>query len=286
MSLDELPRRGPPVRELDLPLPGDPVAAPGMPIVRGRRPLKRWRYVGVYGPELMLCAGDARIGPVPQRWWAVLERGQQLRERSTAGRAGMRLDADALRIESRGVRVELRLEPESDHGAVESVSPSGPRGYVWTRKQAGVPARGHVEIDGRRRSVECEAVIDETAGYHERRTMWRWSAGVGRAESGERVGWNLVSGVNDDPSGSERTLWIDGEPSEVGPAHFAADLSEVSFPGGGLTFSEWDTREHERNLLLLRSSYRQPFGEFRGRLPGDLRLAAGYGVMEWHDARW
>ena len=37
----------------------------------GTRPLKRWRYVGVYTPELMLCVGDARIGGIPQRWWAV-----------------------------------------------------------------------------------------------------------------------------------------------------------------------------------------------------------------------
>ena len=33
-----------------------------MPAWRGTRPLKRWRYVGVYTPELMLCVGDARIG--------------------------------------------------------------------------------------------------------------------------------------------------------------------------------------------------------------------------------
>ncbi len=286
MSLDQLPRRGPPVRELDLPLPGDPVAAPGMPMVRARRPLKRWRYVGVYGPDLMLCAGDARIGPLPQRWWAVLERGRELRERSTAGRAGLRLDARTLTIESRGVRVELELDLDAAGAAVESVSPNGRAGYVWTRKLAGIPAVGMVEIDGRRRSIECDAVIDETAGYHERHTTWRWSAGVGRAEGGERVGWNLVSGVNDDAADSERTLWVDGEPTEVGPARFADDLSEVSFPGGRLTFSEWGAREHERSLLVLGSSYRQPFGEFRGKLREGLRLAAGYGVMEWHDARW
>ena len=40
------------------------------------------------------------------------------------------------------------------------------------------------------------------------------------------------------------------------------------------------------NLLLIRSSYRQPFGTFAGFLPGDLELAEGHGVMEWHDVRW
>ena len=78
MTLDGLPRRGSAVRELDLPLPPTLLGVdPGrwaMPLARRGRPLKRWRYVGVFGPELMLCAGDARIGPVRQRWWAMVER--------------------------------------------------------------------------------------------------------------------------------------------------------------------------------------------------------------------
>ena len=35
-----------------------------------------------------------------------------------------------------------------------------------------------------------------------------------------------------------------------------------------------------------RSWYRQPFGEFGGELPGGIRLAGAYGVMEEHDVRW
>ena len=44
------------------------VAVPpaSMPMFRDRRLLKRWRYVGAYGPQLMLCAGDAHIGPLRQ----------------------------------------------------------------------------------------------------------------------------------------------------------------------------------------------------------------------------
>ncbi len=44
----------------DLPLP------PGrMPLVRGGRPLKRWRWVGAFGPDAMACAARASIGGVP-----------------------------------------------------------------------------------------------------------------------------------------------------------------------------------------------------------------------------
>jgi hypothetical protein len=36
----------------------------------------------------------------------------------------------------------------------------------------------------------------------------------------------------------------------------------------------------------VRSSYRQPFGTFTGRLPGGIELDDGFGVMEQHDVRW
>jgi len=36
----------------------------------------------------------------------------------------------------------------------------------------------------------------------------------------------------------------------------------------------------------VRSEYEQPFGTFRGTLPGGLELAEGYGVMERHVAVW
>jgi hypothetical protein len=185
-----------------------------------------------------------------------------------------------------GVRIELALD-EGAAEPVETLSASGERGYIWTRKRAGVPARGTVELDGRVRPFEAGAVIDDSAGYHERHTSWRWSAGVGRAEGGEQVAWNLVAGVHDGPAASERSVWVEGRAHEVGPAEFADDLSALSVEGGGeLRFSAWSAREHVANLLVLRSSYRQPFGTFAGELPGGIRLAEGYGVMEDHDAWW
>jgi hypothetical protein len=41
-----------------------PVAVPParMPLLRAGRPLKAWRWVGVFTPELMLCAASARVG--------------------------------------------------------------------------------------------------------------------------------------------------------------------------------------------------------------------------------
>jgi hypothetical protein len=278
--MSELPARGPRVRELGLALP-----PARMPLWRRGRLLKRWRYVGYYAREVMLCVGDARVGPIPQRWWAIAEPGAPIRQRSSLGSAGVRMDGSRVLVESGEVRIELDLE-ESE--GVEIGSPAGDRGnYIWTRKQGDAPVRGSVTVDDRERPIDGIAFVDESAGYHPRHTAWSWSAGVGRAESGERVGWNLVTGVHDSPRDSERTLWVDGEPRELEPVRFADDLSRVDFgEGGTLTFSEWSAREERKNLLLFRSTYRQPFGTFAGDLPGGLALAEGFGVMEEHDVHW
>jgi hypothetical protein len=291
--MPQLPIRGPDVRELGLPLPPEPMAA-----WRAGRPLKRWRYVGVYAPELMLCVGDARIGPVPQRWWAVALPGGELRERTTFGAGGVAIDSpwtggraagagrSRLRVAARGVRIDVALE---ESPGVEVVSPANERGaYAWTRKQACVPVRGTVELDGERHEIDGDAgFVDDSAGYHSRHTAWNWSAGVGTTVDGQRVGWNLVDGIHDSEIASERTLWVEGEPREVGPVRFANDLGSIETDGGSaLGFTEWSSREHSTNALVMRSRYRQPFGGFDGTLPGGLQLAEGFGVMEQHDVHW
>jgi hypothetical protein len=276
----DLPVRGAEVRSLGLALP-----PARMPARRGTRPLKRWRYVGYYSAELMLCAADARIGPVPQRWWAVAEPDGSLRGRTTIGRGGVDVSGSRVRVDADTVQIDLALE---ESNGVEIASPAGTNGkYIWTRKQANVPARGSVVVDGNRRALDGVAFIDDSAGYHPRHTAWMWSAGNARATDGRAVAWNLVTGIHDSPHDSERTLWVDGQPQELGPVAFAPDLSSVTFQeGGGLDFNEWSAREEHMNLLLMRSDYRQPFGTFAGMVPGGIEVAEGYGVMEQHDVHW
>jgi uncharacterized protein DUF2804 len=250
-----------------------------MPSRRGLRPLKAWRYVGVFGPELMLCLGVVRVGPARQAFWAVWDRAEdRFYERTVIGRGPVRLLPGRAQMLDRALQVDLRLE---ETAGVETVCASGQQ-YAWTRKQGGIRAHGMVLIDGEPRVVDARAVIDDTAAYYERRTSWRWSAGVGVARDGRAVAWNLVDGVNDPPNASERTMWIDGEPAEVPPCRFHPDLSGVD----RLRFTPEATRARSDNLLLIRSAYRQPFGAFAGELPGGLALAVGYGVMETHDAWW
>jgi hypothetical protein len=237
------PWRGPGAGRPELPLP-----PARMPLLRGGRPLKRWRYVGAYGPELMLCAITGRVGVVPFSWWAVWD-GERLRE----GRRG------------------LDIEVEPGGAEIEVVSPHG-RQYAWTRKRIARVRGSFGELAG---------ILDESAGYHARHTAWRWSAGVGTLVSGEPVAWNLVDGIHDAPEASERTVWIAGAPREVPPVAFD-DLHAV----GGLRFSAVATRARRENYLLVRSDYEQPFGTFAGTVPGAGELREGWGVMERHDAVW
>jgi hypothetical protein len=222
-----------------------------MPLMRGGRPLKTWTYVGAYGPELMLCVTHGRIGIVPFSWWAVWD-GERLHE-------------------GRG-RLELDLSPGAE---IEVVSPHG-RQYAWTRKR---PVRVRGRFEGR--PFDLPGILDESAGYHARHTSWRWSAGVGTLASGEPVTWNLVDGIHDAATGSERRVWVAGEPREVPPVRFDG-LAGVD----GLRFTAAATRARRENYLLIRSDYEQPFGTFAGELPGAGELREGWGVMERHDVRW
>jgi Protein of unknown function (DUF2804) len=277
--------------------PAPPV---GMSVFRGGRPLKRWRYVGVFSVELMACAALVQVGPARQAFWALYSRAEdRLRERSRLlGRGRVELvpglprgedranrpEAGHLRVRDGGVLLDLRLE--EDEGIV-ALCPHG-RQEVWTRKQAGVRARGTLTLDGGApQEIDALAVIDDTAGYHARRTEWWWSAGVGESPEGVPLSWNLVAGVNDPPGGSERAVWVAGEPREAAPVSFTADLNQIScVDGSELHFHAEAERSRRENLLVVKSDYRAPFGTFSGVLPGGVSLAHGLGVVEHHRALW
>jgi hypothetical protein len=257
------------------------------PLLHGTRPLKRWRYVGVFNEQLAACAALVRIGPLRQSFWALHLRGEGLereRTRRLPRRAEVELAAGGLRVRDRGVELDLAL---AEDDGIQALCPNG-RSQVWTRKQAGVAARGTLRIDGGPpQRIDALAVIDDTAGYHARETEWWWTAGVGSARDGTPLAWNLVSGVNDPPSGSERAVWRAGVPGEAPPVDFAADLSLVRCRDGSeLRFTAEAERARRENLLVLASDYRAPFGSFSGELPGAITLEHGLGVVEHHRARW
>ncbi len=281
MGLEELPLRS------DGSLRPDGLALPParMPLIHDRRPLKRWTYAGIYGEELMLCAATVRVGGVPQCFWAVLDRTSgELVEQTAFSSRLVAIGGGQLSVSCRKAKISLALRPSGE--PVEVVSRHG-ASYIWTRKLP-VIASGSVAAGGRTQQIECAGLIDYTAGYHARETAWDWSAGVGTGTDGSALAWNIVSGVHDAPTASERTLWTDGTASELPPAEFAAEMDAVSFPGHSesLRFSAEAERANSEDLKVFASEYRQPFGSFSGTLPGGAELATGFGVIERHSARW
>jgi len=225
---------------------------------------KRWTWIGAFGPELMLCAAVARVGAIRSAWWAVWD-GERLHER-THRRPGP-VTATPDRVAVRGV-LDLTVDP----GAPWECT-TGP---IWTRKS---PARVRGTVLGR--EVDLRGLVDESAGRHARETSWWWSCGSGELADGRAVTWNLVDGLHDGVEESERCVWIDGEPSHVPPQAFRG------FDGvGGLAFEAVATRARREDYGVLMSDYEAPFGRFRGSLPVGGELAAWFGVMERHSARW
>jgi hypothetical protein len=261
-------------------------------LLRGGRLLKRWRYVAVFGEQLMACAARVQIGPTRQAFWAVYLRERSLlRERTHMlfGRDRVLLTHKAVRVADAGVLLELALG-EAAHVQAHCVNDGG---EVWTRKQAGNAAVGTLALDGCAAiPIVAQAVIDDTAGYHPRHTEWRWSAGVGRSGDGRALAWNLVSGINDPSAGSERAVWMGGMPHECPPVHFSTDLRAIECEDGAtLSFSPEAERRRKDNFLIVSSDYHAPFGTFSGTLPGPpgsapIALADGRGVVEHHRARW
>lgn len=261
-----LPLRGVPPEGLLLP-PGR------MPIVCDRRLLKRWRYIGLWGEDCMLCAARVQVGPGRQRFWALWD-GSTLRGKTSMVPIDVAVDGVA-----HAALFDLRWEEDGE--PMEVTSRHGDS-YIWTRK---VPLRATGTVDGRQ--VELRGLIDDSAGYHERHTNWRWSAGVGETPDGRAVAFNFVEGLHDAPVASERAVWVDGVLSEPPPGAIAEDLTHIDGPNGErLDVAAQAVRAHKENLGLIASDYEQPFATFTGTLPGGVEVARGWGVMERHSAKW
>lgn len=267
-------------RPADIPLP--PMQ---MPLLRNWRLLKLWRYVSIWSRDLSICAARVYVGPIPQEFWAIWDRqnGKLYEHTRLPGVGRVDVPVGLVYVRDGQVRIDVTL----DEGPQFEVVTFDERAYTWTGKQCGIRAHGRVHINGETRPVEAVALIDNNAGYHRRHTRWYWSGGAGHDVQGRAVAWSVIVGLNDSPTNSERTVWVDGAAREVGPVQFAEDLTSVTFEDGcQLHFTEEAARQRQDNLLVIRSAYRQPFGTFSGTLPGGIELREAYGVMEFHDALW
>ena len=256
--------RGPATGPAGVPLPPE-----RMPLVRGGRPLKRWTYVGAYGPDLMLCAARARIGVGAGR--VVGGVGPRARPAAcSAPRAGAAASRSARRgwrcAAAGGARAGARRR-RADRGRLPARAQ-----YVWTRKRGGVRGARLDRARRRRRELDLRAIVDESAGYHARHTAWRWSAGVGVAGV-RRAG--RVEPRRRDPRrargvrahGLGRRRAARGRPGRV----------RTTCAVGGLRFTPEATRARRENLLAAALRLRAAVRHVRRRAARGRAAARGLG---------
>jgi hypothetical protein len=282
-QVERLPWRGESDDRPSLPVPPEP-----MPLLLGRRWRKRWRWVGAFADNLIVFAAIVGVGPSSMTFWGIWDRKRhRLWERTRRNYPGRRpeviMRGASVRVRAGSIEFDLEIEPGYP---IECMCANGEGGYTWTRKAAGMPIRGELRIGRRTSSIDGLGVTDDSAGYHQRYVTWKWSAGVGTAQDGRKIAWNLVTGINDPRASSERAIWVAGEPIEPGPVTFRG-LDSITFEDESrLDFSAEATRSHSEGIpLLARSEYEAPVGTFSGSLNG-LPIASALGVMESHDAIW
>jgi hypothetical protein len=104
---------------------------------------KRWRYVGLFAEELMLCAARAEVGPLSQSFWIFLDREGRRHDAHTSLLPGSRevtLEGPSLEIDGPDLRASLRI---GEVAPIETTCPSG-KSQAWTRKRAGMLIEGTV----------------------------------------------------------------------------------------------------------------------------------------------
>lgn len=274
------PYRGPGSgRPVGVPLPPD-----RMPLTRAGTLLKRWHYASFWSPELLFCAAQVHVGPLAQEYWGVWDRREQrFWQRTNYLRRRVSLLPAKVTVDDGDVGIDLPFTVDDEF---EVYRPEG-EAYIWSRKQFCALATAQVRLGSRIVHLEGAVFVDLNAGYHARRTRWRWSAGAGTDQRGRRVAWNAIAGLFDTPDASERTLWIDGRGSEIGPVQFSEDLAAVSFSEGGrISFHAEASIRKRVNLLVVKSRYDHAFGPWEGTLPGGLQLRDAVGVRERQDALW
>lgn len=130
-----------------------------------------------------------------------------------------------------------------------------------------------------------------------RETCWNWACLSGTAITGEVVGLNLASGVNE-TGVTENVLWIGQVKTKLDLAVFTFDRYapekcwNIRTSDGlvNLLFEPKGKREEKLNAGLLASNFRQMFGYYSGTLTDHagkvVTLKSVPGFAEDHYAKW
>jgi hypothetical protein len=175
----------------------------------------------------------------------------------------------------------------------------GLKGFNYTHKEAGIPVQGTIRLKGKTWDIQKESafgVRDYTLGCLARQTFWNWASGGGMDRQGNRIGFNLVQGINE-TGFTENAFWVNGRVVKTDVVDFRYDDLDLLKPwciesNDGrvrLRFLPEGKRSADIHAGLIVSKFHQPFGRFEGSLrDGDQirELQTVSGFTEEHYAKW
>jgi hypothetical protein len=287
--------------------------------------IKRWEYLGVGNDDLIFGLAVIRLGYMCNLFAYLFDRRigriSEYNILTPGGSAaifqGTSLTGE-IHFKSRKTTVHLTCGPETVtvEGIIKgelSLSLSfqkineplicltrvGLKGFNYTHKEAGIPVRGTIRDKGVSWDIEEDrsfGVRDYTLGYLARQTFWNWASGGGRDRQGNRIGFNLVQGINE-TGFTENGFWVNGRLVKTDVVDFRYDDLDLLKPwqiesNDGrvqLRFLPAGQRSANTNVGLLVSKFHQPFGRFEGTLREgeqvwEMKDVSGF--TEEHFAKW
>ena len=279
-----------------------------------RRRWKRWHYVSVSGPEVLLAVAVVHVGWAVSGFAYLFDRraGRIVADVSVTGAAGRgatvsKEPAGAASSILRTRRLSVRLVRGNGHWRLEARSPAMtvdatltegigsslcavapvPRGVVdCTHKTPMLSIEGLASAGGQRFDLAgASAAIDHTTGLLAYDTRWRWASATSAS-----LAFNLTEGFT---APYENALWSGGELRSLPPVTFSFDAARPELPWRivddagviDLEFRPDGVRRARTDLFAARSIYVQPVGVFQGTVAG-LAVDDLAGVTEDHVARW
>lgn len=287
--------------------------------------IKRWQYLGVCNDDLIFGIAIIRLGYICNLFAYLFDRrtariseytiltpggGAAIFEGTSSkggitfenGKTAVRMTSDSETLTVKGtIKGELSINLSFDNyeEPLVCLTRVGLKGFNYTHKEAGIPVRGTIRHKGVSWNIQPEysfGIRDYTLGYLARHTFWNWASGGGMDQAGNRLGFNLVQGVNE-TGFTENVFWVNGRLVKTGvvdfryndldplkPWHMESNDGRVR-----LKFLPVGKRSANVQAGLIISKFHQPFGRFEGTLgDGDRvwELQNVSGFTEEHYAKW
>lgn len=201
---------------------------------------------------------------------------------------------DFLKMEYLGEEFSIQFQIKNNLDGISTIAPSQNRPFHFTYKNMNLGVSGILTIGNKDIPIKGNyGVIDFSKGYPPRETFWNWACLIGKSETGDSFGLNLVSHFNE---GLENIYWLSGKPNPLDTALFHYQnpiyenytLLQTTCGSLEIEFYPEGKRQESLNAIFLKSDFTQAFGNFRGSIQKDgiKHKISGQGLLEEHYALW